>query len=341
MEKYMSLRQFARLAGVSPATVSQVYANPDRVKTDTVKRVLELADHIGFTPSNVARAAFGASTRSVGVVLPTFTDTFDEVALGIQKVLVEADYLPIFVADNGPSEGLLTRLLKHNVDAVIFGASDERINLSEYCRKQMTRLPVVVINTPRPGFAADSVLNDGADGGRQAAEFFLKAGHRQFGFCGFGEGICNDSMVRFDGFYRTLTANGGELLPCNIAQLSSDSSDPDIYKRLTGEVAKMLSLPTCPSAFFCASDHLALAVYEAARQNHLSIPDDLSVIGFGNLPFAAHLGVPLSSIRQNPVTLGEKTAEVLLDRLAGKDFPIQSILIPVQLINRKSVSPKK
>ena len=179
-ETYISMRQFAKMAGVSPATVSHVFSNPESVAKDTVKHVLELAEHVGFSPNLVAKAAFGEPTRSVGVLLSSLSDRyFGGIAAGMQAALIRAGYLPIFIAGTSAPEESQIRLLKHKVDALVIGCSDEHLNIPSICMKQMARMPVVVIEQLRPGLWCDSVLNDDFDGGLQAGRHLAELGHRR------------------------------------------------------------------------------------------------------------------------------------------------------------------
>lgn len=335
MQQYISLRQFSKLAGVSPATVSHVYSDPSSVAESTVKRVLALADHVGFAPSAVARAAFGQATRSIGVMTSA---VFSELARSIQDRLVQADYLPILISMEGPASDAVTRMLKHKVDGLILGVCDERLNFSEICERQMVRLPTVVLETKRPRLWADSVLNDDYDGGVQAANHLLALGHRHFGAIKFGEDIVSNSIDRIKGFRDTITAGGGVLDDKFVGVDYFPGSAETRAADMIGRIRQFLTKPNVPTAFFCTTDYLALYFYEAAKQENKRIPEDFSVIGFGNLEFSPYLHVPLTTFRQGVRQLGTCAAELILNRIREPERPLQNVLVPVELVVRESTA---
>ena len=309
-ESYISMRSFAKMAGVSVATVSHVYSNPESVAEATVKRVLELAETVGFSPNAVAKAAFGESTKSVGIILPT------------------------------PPENSLRRLLKHKVDALVIGCSDENLNIPQICRNQMTRLPIVAIEQTRPGVCSDSVLNDDYDGGFQAGNHLISLGHRRFGACTYGEERSN-CVPRIIGFRDAIRQSGGRLEDRFITHLTIRGADDDADEKMRKELEQILSAPDAPTAIFATTDYLALHVYDAAKKLGLRIPEDISVVGFGDLQFSPYLNPALTTIRQNPAIIGTKTAELLLKRLENPERKIETIRVPVQLQVRESTAKEK
>ncbi len=340
-ESYISMRAFAKMAGVSAATVSHVYSNPSSVSDATVKRVLALAEAVGFSPSAVAKAAFGESTKSVGILLPSLSDSyFGGIARAIQKTLIQEDYLPIFLASVESPEDALRRLLKHKVDALVIGCSEENLRIPKFCRTQMNRLPIVALEQVRPGLWSDSVLNDDYDGGLQAGKHLIDLGHRRFGACTYGEDRSN-CVPRIAGFRDAIRLGGGMLEERFIVHLDSRGSDKEGDAEMQNRLETILSGPDAPSAIFATTDFLALHVYKAAEKAGLRIPEDLSVIGFGDLQFSDYIDPSLTTIRQNPAVLGTRTVELLLKRLADPERKIETIRVPVQLQVRGSTAKEK
>ncbi len=339
MQKYISLRQFAKMTGFSPATVSHVYTAPSTVAKSTVRQVLELADKVGFTPSAVARAAFGGATKSIGVITST---VFNELRECIQDTLIAADYLPIHITQEGPATDAVSRILKHNVDGLILGSCDERLNFSDLCARQMRRLPTVVLETKRPDIQSDSVLNDDYDGGRQAALHLLELGHRRFGALKFGEDIVSNSMDRIRGFRDAIRSSGGFLDEHFIFGFDPSPQDPRLrIQKLISAIRHALSASDAPTAFFCTTDYLALYFCKAVQLEGKRIPEDFSVIGFGDLHFSEYLPVSMTSIRQNIRDLGTTAAELILQRINDPERPFEHIQIPVELIVRDTTVPPR
>jgi len=338
--KKTSIYTIAKAAGVSPATVSHVYTDPATVSKTTVRNVLELAEHVGFTPSAVARAAFGEATRSIGVMTST---VFNELAQSIQDRLIQADYLPILISMEGPATDAVSRMLKHNVDGLILGVCDERLDFPDICSKQMRRLPTVILETKRPKLQADSVLNDDYGGGLQAARLLLKLGHRHFGALKFGEDIISNSMDRIHGFRDAVESAGGVLDENYILGLQcTPETTLTRNDSLIRDIRQAISTPDAPTAFFCTTDYLALLFCKAAQLEKKKIPQDFSIIGFGNLDFSQYLTVPLTTLRQGIRELGTSAAELILKRIQDPERPMEHISVPVELIVRESTAkPKK
>lgn len=340
-ENYISMRAFAKMAGVSPATVSHVFSNPESVAKATAKRVLELAENVGFAPNIVAKAAFGESTKSIGVILSTLSDSyFGGIARAVQTELIKADYLPIFIDAAGSPEDSLRRLLKHKVDALVIGCSDENLNIPKICMNQMTRLPIVTIEQMRLGLWSDSVINDDYDGGFQAGKHLVSLGHKRFGACTYGESRSN-CIPRINGFRDAIRQSGGILEDKFIAHLAAGKAKSDGENAMKEELTEMLKAPDIPTAFFATTDFLALHLYDAAKKNGLRIPRDLSVVGFGDLQFDQYISPALTTIRQNPEIIGKKTVELLLKRLKDPQRQIEEIRVPVKLLVRESTTKEK
>ena len=324
------------MVGVSPSTISRVFSNPESVAKTTVKRVLELAENVGFSPNIVAKAAFGESTKSIGVILPLFTDHFyGTLAETIQNTLIENNYLPIFLTVNKTAEDPMKRLLQHNVDALILATSDERLNIPAICKKQLARLPIIVVDNIHPGFYSDLILNDDRYGGQLAGEHLARLGHTKFGVCIYGEENSN-SRTRLRGFEDALREQG--ITSENITTLSlgfHKTVDIELGK-LKVQIKELLSSVERPTAFFCAKDPLAFLVYETAFELGIKIPEDLSVIGFGNSNFGPYCTPPLTTINQHPEIIGKKAVELVLKRLQDPAAPIEEFRIPVELTTRKS-----
>lgn len=339
IERQLSLRAFARYAGVSPSTASRVFTRPDMVAADTREHVLKMARRSGFRPSPVARAAVGGDTRSVGVLLPDLgVSFFADIARGVQNGLLGEDYLPV-VLTNANDAGLraVQRLLDHRVDALILAISDESVKQSEIVALSGPDFPLVLVDQPHPGFSYDSVLSDDDGGGYEAGRHLLALGHRRIGFTRYGEGASNCDL-RQAGFCRALAEQGCTLAPGHIAQLPAHPSEDDGLAALGGSVRRILAAPSRPSAFFASTDLHARVVLSVARNLGLRVPQDLSVVGFADLTFAELIDPPLTTIRQNGEEIGFQAAELIMSRLAEPKRERRRMVVPTRLVVRASTA---
>lgn len=332
--KPMSLRTFSQIAGVSPATVSRVFSNSARVAPEKKARILELAEATGFRPNPIARAAFGATTKSIGVLICDLgVEYFGEVANGIQHALIQEGYLAITVSERDNPEQTIKRMLDHRVDGLIIGHANEQYDLAGTLGTQGAHLPIVVMEHPIRGLVCDTVFTDDIGGGQQAAEYLTGLGHTRIGFVYFGNGRSNcDDRLR--GFCEVLARKGLLLPEKHIFRL--DPFDDNREQRLRADLVRGLTEPDAPTAIFAGTDLLAVHVYKAAQQAGRRIPQDLSLIGFANMRFTSFLAPELTTIAQNPFALGTTAAELILARLNGEPPAETHINIPTRLVIRES-----
>lgn len=336
-----SLRQFSKLAGVSPATVSRVFADSPVVALATRRRIRQLAQSVGFRPSAVANAAFGGKTRSVGVLLPVLdVSYFADIASGIQQRLLEDDYLPLLLEflHGSTEEQTIHRLIDHRPDALILSIVNEALSRDDLLEVLRTRIPMVLLGPVHPNLATDTVDNDNVAGGRLAGQHLCELGHRRFGCCYFGAGN-SAADQRLAGFQQALMSCGGLLAPHHIIRLSPYDRAGVGMEKFEAELEQLLRSPQRPTAIFAAMDPLAAPVYRVARRLGLVIPRDLSIVGFANLNYTDLIDPPLTTIDQNGREVGKRAAEIVLNRLNNPDSVLQSVSVGVRLIQRQSTAP--
>ena len=333
-----SLRKFSSMAGVSPATVSRIFAHKGPVANKTRDRVLALAKLVGFRPSAVGQVAFGGRTRSVGVLVPVLDVTyFADIATGLQETLLAEDYLPMVLQSSiDEDRRAIRRLPDHKVDALCLSLIDESMAPEDFSEVAKTKVPVVVISPLGTGLMFDMACDDDIGGGLQAGEHLVALGHRRIAFGLFGEGR-SSSTLRQQGLVQSLTQHGLKLTKDNIALLPARIPNPrDAFHR---DVHRILSQPNRPTAFFASTDLMAAQVYLVARELGLRIPHDLSVVGYADLGFSAHIDPPLTTVRQDGRELGRQAATLILKRLFQPTMPRQDVMVPTQLIVRASTGP--
>jgi DNA-binding LacI/PurR family transcriptional regulator len=335
----LSLRDIARLAGVSPATVSRVYSGSRPVAPKTRQRILDLAAEHGFRPSAIGQAAFGGRTRSIGVLLPDLAVSFfADIAGGLQQELLQADYLPMILErqTSNTDRRAIQRLLDHRVDGMLLHLIDEALLPQDFALVMKAGLPIVLIGVIHPTLNVDIVTNDDRTGAREIGAHLLELGHRRLGFVYFGAGH-SASDLRLAGFRDALGRNGLVLREQDMARYDPFDSDRDA--RLHAELLRILRQPDRPTAIFAPADNLAGKVYRAARELGLRIPTDLSVAGFANLNFSPLTDPPLTTVDQLGAEVGRRAARLMLDRIAHPNRRRRTEIVATQLIVRASTAP--
>ncbi len=339
MNKPLSLRSFAKIAGVSPATVSHVFSHTRSVLPATESRIRQLAEEVGYTPNIAAKSIFGKSTRSIGILFSNFTGYYTmEIAEALQEKFLSNGYLPIFLEAGRNAEQPLTRLAQHKVDALLIGCSNERLNIPANCRKRLESIPLIQFDNIHPGICADSVLNEDYDGGRQAGIHFLKLGHKRFAACIYGEENSN-SRTRLAGFQDAISLNDGILENDHIIRLGFQNKIEIEFQKVLEHFEKIFHQPDPPTAVFATMYPVALLVYRAALNAGLRVPEDVSIIGFGNDYFLQSRPPRLTRIHQDPIRMAEKLFEVTLRKLEHPEDPISEYRIPVRLVPGDSTGP--
>jgi DNA-binding LacI/PurR family transcriptional regulator len=340
-------KQIAKDVGLSQATVSLILSGR-RVGSDkTSQRVLRAARKLGYRPNLLVRGMQTGKSRMIGVMMPPCDFFWSEVLYGIHDVLAAADHVPITLwtahagsptlrhNDPAPLElEQVYRLLDRRVDGVILWprfAELFREHIHEFSSRQ---LPIVTIDHRLPPkFGADYVGSDEASGGALVAKHFHDLGHRVVGHIA-GPADRTWASERRKAFEAAVGRLGGS----TCVTLDTPSGDPGVG---IDAARQLLAQPNRPTAIFAASDYLAKMVYQAAREAHLRIPHDLSVVGFSDSPFAADMSPPLTTVRQPSYEIGRRAAEIVLARSAGSIAKARiTEELPVTLVVRESTQSR-
>ena len=283
---------------------------------------------MGYTPSAIARAMSTRRTHTVGLVVTTIADPFvAEVVRGVEETALDRGYNVILCDSTGdPSREIAAvRTLREKwVDAVIVTSSwvgDFYAQLAEI------RVPVVLINNQQAGEYSFSVRNDDLHGGHLAGQYLLEIGHRHIAYV-TGPAQATSSWLRLEGCQDVLHQAGTEIPQEWVAQGDG--------RPRSGEcaVASLLGQWSRPSAIFCYNDMTAMGVLRAVKARGLSVPRDISILGYDDIAAAPYLDPPLTTIAQAKYILGQKALEMALDLIQGR--PVADILLEPQLIVRES-----
>jgi LacI family transcriptional regulator, gluconate utilization system Gnt-I transcriptional repressor len=314
----VTLGDVAKLAGVSPITVSRVLNRPEQVIART-----------GYVPNLLAGGLASRRSRLVAAIVPSITNSmFVETVQSLTDRLWEAGYQMVLGLSGYPAsreEALLAAILSRRPDAVFLTG----ISHSAESRRRLlaARIPIIEVwdLTPTPidmciGFSHEKV-------GQAVAEYLVGKGHRRFGLIWADD---DRATMRRQGFISVLATHG--ITDAQTMMVPAPST-----LRLGREgLARLLGSGDGPDAVFCSSDTLAHGVLAEAQTRGLSVPRQLSVVGFGDLDFAAHTYPALSTVRIDRPAIGRQAAEALLARIDGRAVEKKVVDIGFQLIERAS-----
>jgi LacI family transcriptional regulator len=304
-----SIREVAARAGVSVGTVSNVLNRPELVADGTRERVRLAIEELGFVPNDSARQLRAGSSRAIGVVvLDVANPFFTEVVRGVEDAVNAHGYVVMLCSsdDSADKEGRYLRLLEEQRVLGVLITPVQRD--AGYLRRLRARgIRVVLLDRPSTSKELCSVAVDDVLGGELAATHLLAQGHSRLGFVN-GPVAIRQCADRRRGVRRAVKAAG-----LDPAEAVVEVTRPALNAR-EGEasVEALLAARPRPTAVFCANDLLALGVLRGLVRRGMSVPDDLALVGYDDIEFAAMLSTPLTSVRQPTYRLGQAAAELLL-----------------------------
>ncbi len=325
----VTIKDIARKANVSYATVSRALNGKRGVREETRRRILRIAAELAYTPNAIARGLVKRQTQTLGLVIPDITNPFyPEVARGIEEGAAAAGYSVFLCNTNWERRReaqYLSLLAEKRVDGVILAPVEE----SAWEIETAVSTALVYVSTAPLDTRHSFVVIDNVRGGYLAAEHLIGAGYRSFGFVGSPE----DPIAvggRLEGFRQALQEHG-LALPERFVQLGD-------FRQQTGYniIRRMIAAGDCPRAVFAENDLLALGVIQGAREAGLRVPQELAVIGFDDIPFAGFPEVRLTTISQPKYEMGRRAVELLLGRISAPAQPSQRIFLEPQLVVRGS-----
>ncbi len=330
-----TMRDIAKHLNVSVVTVSKVLRNQGRISEATRRRVLRRAEELNYQTNWAARSLVTRRTYTIGLLLPEFTHSFfAEVARSVAETARPHGYHVLISSfEEDPeleaSEG--GALLARQVDGLIIASSQRAHRLDLFKQIQERKVPFVLIDRPIAGLRACFVGVDNRAIGKLATEHLIARGCRRIAHLRGPEvGIAAERLA---GYRQALVKHG--------LRLNSDYVVHGGHGDDTGYegMRKLLDLNPFPDGVFCYSDPVAIGAMRAILEVEFSLPEDICVIGAGNIHYSDQVAVPLSTIDQGTFTLGKRAAELLLERIASKHaMRPKRILIPPRLVERESTS---
>ncbi len=333
------LKDIAAELGVSTITVSKVLRNKPDVGEATRQRILQRVKELNYRPNLMARGLASGHSRTIGLIVPDLVHTFfAELAKGLKAGLRSRGYQLILAsAEEEPEleQEEIDTLLARGVDAmVVASCQTDAAGLQHLADASV---PYVLLDRRLPEFAANFVGSDDVAAGSLATEHLLSLGRTHIAHIG-AEGF-STGIDRFRGYRNALEKAKIPFTPSLLRAISrtEESGDAAGYAAMTG----LLKADERPDAVFCYNDLSAVGAIRCLLAAGLHVPNDVAVIGCGNLRLASYLEVPLSSIDQGAAELGEQAAK-LTTALLGDDAPtsLQTIRVPPRVVARASTMGK-
>lgn len=323
--------------GVSRSAVSHVLnGRTHMVSAETCNRILKALDDHGYHKNALVRALRANRTHVVGIVVPNAGFHFySEIVRAAEKEAGDHGFQCFLCQSHCAAEHIekeINALREYRVDGIMIVASSSMACPLAYQSLKQHKVPFVVVDVPIKSVKTHFVGSDNFEAGRVATEHLLKLGHRRIAFLkGYHENP--GAQERLKGYRKALLESG--------IHADDDLMTGDGFEFESGQsaISTLLDRHISFSALITSSDFAALGAVQELGRRGLRVPDDVSVIGCGNLDFSAMVTPTLTTIDQHPLQLGCQAMRLLVDQIEGRAKASQNILLQPDLVFRKSTAP--
>ena len=335
--KSTSIKDVARIAGTSIATVSRYHNNPDSLSPELRERVAAAVEETGYAPNSSARALRKGKTKILMVVVPSVgIPFFGRVMQGIQKAARAAGYTVVI---EETQYGEITEdiigsvLVSRQIDGLILLASSSPFGTRIFSERSQQRIPIIIgcENISTDSQSLPCVCIDNLAAARDATNYLISQGHKKIAVIRGSDRLILTKDREYG--YRQAMQDAG------IAIRDDWIVDGDLTiagaQRAT---RRLLSCEDRPTAIFCLNDEMALACLAELRDAGLAVPEDMSVLGFDDIPFSSISSPPLSTVAQPAEEIGERVVNKLFRRMDGLNVDMnETEIVSHSLIIRESV----
>ena len=334
-EQPATLRDVASAAGVHPATASRALNPGTRllVSEETAQRVSEAAERLGYRPNSVARSLRTRRSHTIGVLIPDLNNPlFPPIIRGIEDRLGEHGYVALIGntdGDPGKERLVFDQMRARHVDGFVLATAT--LNSPILAEAAQAGLPLVLMNRTAQDYPFSSVSVDNEQGVRAAVAHLISLGHTRIGHIAGPQDV-STGTARLRGYLEAMGSHGLAVNSDEIVYATGYTVEDGLRcaRELLGATDDL-------TAVVAANDMLAVGCYGALDALGLRCPDDVSVIGFNDMPFVDRLHPPLSTVRFPHYQLGTEAARLLIERIeSGEGNPVKILFLAPELITRGS-----
>lgn len=332
----VTIYDVARLANCSTATVSLVFSGSERIRPKTRQHVLDVANTLGYTPNYIAQSLSKKNTNTLGVIVPNIDNPlFAQMISGVESYANSMGYnLILGLSDSNRKKEVfyLDMLQRERVDGLIVLPTFLDSLITKLNAQNSSKSPIVLCGSSGGGAKLDVSYAkcDNHEGARLAVDHLLNTGRKKVG-CIFPVYSEQQFFSRKEGYKEALRQHHIEYDESLIKICASN--DDSIF-----EATRELITEKHPDAIFCLYDYCAISVMRAVSIMGLRIPEDISVIGYDNIPLSNYLPTSLSTIDTKSKIVGRQAAEILIEKIINPDASIKQITIKPELVIRESTS---
>lgn len=336
----VTLKDIARALHLSTSTVSRALRDSYEISPETKRLVLEYAGRLNYRPNPIALSLKGSSSKALAVIVPQIANNFFSQAInGIEAIAYDRGYHVIIFQTHERYEreqATIELALSRRVDGLLLSLSSETADVAHLRALHGQGVPLVLFDRVAAGLPVTQVVADNFGGAYAATAHLLQTGRRRIAHLTIPPYL-SITRERLAGYRAALAQYD---VPYDENLVRYGTFGPDEADEL---VAQLLAQEPRPDAFFTASDRLALGALRALRRRRIQIPDDISLIGFTNLPAPDMLHPPLSTVTQPAQEIGQLAAERLIELIERKQraSPPTAVQLPTTLTVRESSAARQ
>ncbi len=332
----VNYNDIARIAKVSPTTVSHVINETRFVMPETKKRVLEVMKKLKYQPNLLARSLATGKTQSIGLVISDIRNPFyPELVQGVEELAVKNDY-NVFLCntDYDIEKGLrsIGALVKRKIDGIIFASS--QVDSSIINQLMDTDVNFVLVDWGKRNISVDSLYFDYKVGIAEAVAHLISLKHRNIHFIS-GPKTLKTAKIRTRNFIDAIKKHKN--IDLNYKIFEGDHKIEGGYRT----VQKILKEKTIPTAIVCSNDLTAIGAMKALEAGGIKVPDDMSIVGLDNILLTEIISPALTTIELERYRIGKTAMELLLNRIRNKKLPKQTCIFKTKLIVRESTAQRR
>ncbi|MEK7720332.1 MAG: LacI family DNA-binding transcriptional regulator [Bacteroidota bacterium] len=332
-----TIHDIARELKISASTVSRALQNNPRISLKTRERIISLADSMGYRPNIMASNLRNKRSNTIGIVVPLINRYFfSAVISGVEEVAFKAGYTVMISQSNDLANkeiSIVHSMFANRVDGLIISIAMQPTNYEHLKIFRKKNIPLVFFDRTVAEIDTNKIVVDDFMGGFRVTQHLIEQGYKRIGHMAGPQNL-QTYLHRKNGYIEALSKNGisyDESLVVNNSLTSEDGVNAVQY---------LMSLPKPPDAIFCGNDTTALSSMIYLRDKGIRIPEDFGIVGFSNEPFSKVVSPSISTIAQPGFLMGQKAAELILNQIANKGKPFQTLVLPTELIIRESSNRK-
>lgn len=330
----ITIKDIARILGISPSTVSRALKDHPDINTDTKKAVNELASKLKYQPNAVALSLKNSRSNTIGIIIPEIVHYFfSSVISGIEDVSSQKGYTVIICQSNesfAREVANANALLSHRVDGILISISKGTNSFDHFVNLQEGGIPLVFFDRIAPGINADQIITDDIDASYNATRHLIENGRKRIAHFAGPQGLVI-GRDRLQGYLNALTEAG---LPIDNRLII----EADTFEKARNTVGEMLDAGIVPDGIFAVNDMTAIGAMQTIMKRGYKVPDDVSIVGFSDGYLSGVTDPHLSSVDQHGYEMGTTAAEMLFHRiLSGETEYVPEIkVLKADLIVRGS-----